>query len=115
KVRYVSRPACFDDGFKDATRYWRDCTCSASHCKRWRNIVRRREAKSVFFTKIEHAEFGVTNADSLRQHGRKHRLQIAGRASNNSEGLRGCRLLLQRLGEVGGAMAEFIGALAQLP
>ena len=41
----------------------------------------------------------VTDANGLFQHGRKHRLKIAGGTADNLEHVRRCRLLFQRLSE----------------
>src|SRR6516164_11298548 len=77
------------------------------------HIACRNEAKSAFFMKIERAELGIADADSLLQHGLKHGLQIAGRTTDDLKNLRCGRLLLQRFGEVGCSLGEIACSLAQ--
>ena len=55
---------------------------------------------------VDVSKLGVANANRVLQHGRKHRLKIAGGAADNLKHLRRGRLLLQRFGEVGGAFGE---------
>jgi hypothetical protein len=43
---------------------------------------------------IEGAEFGIADANGLPQHGCKHWLEVAGRATDDLKNLRGSRLLL---------------------
>ena len=45
---------------------------------------------------------------SVLQHGLEHRLQLAGRAGDDLKHLRGRGLLLQRLGEIVGALAQLV-------
>src|SRR5262249_54302707 len=49
---------------------------------------------------VEAAEPGLAKAHCIGQHGLEHRLQLARRAGDNSQHLRGRGLLLQRLGEL---------------
>jgi len=51
------------------------------------------------------SKVSVADANSLLQHGLEHGLQIARRAANDFEYVRRRSLLLQRLNEVGGALA----------
>ncbi len=46
--------------------------------------------------------------DGVLQHGLEHRIQFAGRAGDDLEHLAGRGLLLQRLGEIVGALAQFV-------
>jgi len=62
------------------------------------------QANPVCLTSIQGAKFGVADPDGVLQHGRKHRLKIAGRTADDLEHLRGCRLLLQRFGEFARAL-----------
>ena len=67
--------------------------------------MRCHKAKSTVLVEIEAAEFGIADADGFLQHGLKHGLQIAGRATDDLENLRRGRLLLQRFREVGCALS----------
>ena len=71
-------------------------------------IVRRKEVQGVAVTVVDISKRGAADANSILQHGGKHGLQIAGRATDDPEHLRSRRLLLQRLCEVGGALAQFV-------
>src|SRR6516225_9876367 len=57
---------------------------------------------------IHEPEFGLTNFHSVSQHCLKDRLQLAGRRTNDSQDLRGRRLLLQRLTEIARALAQLV-------
>ena len=59
-----------------------------------RRIMRRHEAKCVAIPAIDITECGVANANSVRQHGFKHRLKIAGGATDDLKHFRRRRLLL---------------------
>ena len=61
--------------------------------------LRRRQAN-------KHAEIRLANSGCVFQHGVEDRLKFAGRAGDDLEHLRGRRLLLQRLGEIVGALAQ---------
>ena len=67
-------------------------------------IVRRDEVKGVAIPAKDIAKLCVADADSVLQHGRKYRLKIARRATDDLKHLRRRRLLLQRFGEVVGAL-----------
>ena len=75
--------------------------------------MRRNEVQSVAVPTVDISKLGVADADGLLQHGRKHWLKIAGRATDNLKNLRRGRLLLQRFGEVGCAVGEVAGTLPQ--
>ena len=62
--------------------------------------MRRHEAKSVAVPAVDAAKLGVADPYGFLQHSRKHGVDIAGRAANDLEHLRGGRLLLQRLGKL---------------
>jgi hypothetical protein len=49
--------------------------------------MRCHKAKSTVLVEIEAAEFGIADADGFLQHGFKHGLQIAGRATDDLEHL----------------------------
>jgi hypothetical protein len=57
---------------------------------------------------VDTAYVGVANPNGIRQHGFKRRLEVVGRVWDNAKHLRGGGLLLQRLGEVVGALAQLI-------
>ena len=48
-----------------------------------RRIVRRNEVPGLAVPAVDVSKLGVTDAGSLFQHGREHRLKIAGRAADN--------------------------------
>ena len=60
------------------------------------------------FREIHDGELGVANANRILEHGRKHRLKITRGPADELEHVRRCRLLLQRFGEVGGALSQFV-------
>ena len=68
----------------------------------------RNKVQGIVHPPIDIAELGVANPDRILQHGCKYRLKIAGGAANNLQHLRRGRLLLQRLGEIVGALAQFV-------
>src|SRR6516164_1140182 len=57
-------------------------------------------AKSISLTKEQITELGLAEPHGIRQYGVKHGLQIAGRARDDLQHLRGCDLLLQGLGQL---------------
>src|SRR6516162_2395332 len=65
------------------------------------------DAERIAFTQRGDAELGSANLYRIRQHGLKHRLKFAGGTRDDSQHLRGRRLLLQ-------GFAQIIGALPQL-
>src|SRR5262249_34857057 len=65
-----------------------------------RRIVGRDQVQKLAIPPINIPKLRVTYADSLLQHGCKHRLKIAGRAGNDLEHFRVRGLLLQRVGEL---------------
>ena len=54
------------------------------------------------------AELGLADARRVLQHGLEHRLQFARRTGDDLQHLGGRGLLLQRLGEIVGALAQFV-------
>ena len=66
--------------------------------------MRRKEVQGVTIPAEDISESGVANAYGFGQHCSKHRLKIAGRATDNLEYLRCCCLLLQRFGEFARAL-----------
>ena len=59
-----------------------------------RYIMRRKEVQGVTIPAEDNSEFGVADAYGFGEHCFKHRLKIAGRATDNLEHLRGGSLLL---------------------
>src|SRR6516162_4577187 len=49
---------------------------------------------------MQYAELGLADARGILQHSLEHRLQLPRRRADDLQHLRGCRLLLQRLGEL---------------
>ena len=75
--------------------------------------MRRNEVQGIAVPAIDIAKLGIADADGILQHGCEHRLKIARRTADDLQHLRRRRLLLQRLGEFDGALAEIVGALTQ--
>src|SRR5665811_1735584 len=62
----------------------------------------------------ENSEVGFADSDGIRQHGLEHRPQFAWRTRDDAQYL-GCRgLLLQRLAQVVGALAQLVEQAAVL-
>jgi hypothetical protein len=57
---------------------------------------------------VQHAEICATKTRCIFQYAPKHRRQFTGRGTDNLQHLRRRRLLLQRLGEVRGALAQLV-------
>jgi hypothetical protein len=57
---------------------------------------------------VQDTESGLANANGVRQHRLKYRLQLAGRTADDFEYLRGRGLLLQGLRQIVGAQAQFV-------
>ena len=70
--------------------------------------VQRRAAKAVSFAQPHDAVAGLAEPRRIRQHGLEHRLQLAGRAGDDAEHLRGRGLLLQRLGQLARARLHLV-------
>jgi hypothetical protein len=76
--------------------------------ERGRRIVKRRGTECIFVAQIERAELRSTETGCICQYGLKHGLQIARRAGNDAQHLRGCGLPLERLREIARAQAHLI-------
>ena len=68
--------------------------------------MRRNEEQDVILPTEDNSKPGVADANGVLQHGCKHRLEVAGRATNDLKNLRRGCLLLQRFREVGCAFGE---------
>ena len=79
-----------------------------------RRIVECNATERIAVTQQHRAEHGLANPRRVCQHRLEHRLQLAGRARNDLENLRGRGLLLQRLGESLPGLSEFAGPNFQL-
>src|SRR6516164_5137572 len=64
-----------------------------------RRVVRGKEVQKLAVPAIDDSKLSVADANSVLEHRVEYRLQIAGRAGNDAQYLRGGCLLLQRLGE----------------
>ena len=76
-------------------------------------MMRCKKMQSLAIPAVDIAKFCIADADGILQHGRKDRLKIAGRATDDLEHLRRGCLLLKRFREVGGALGEVGGPLTQ--
>jgi hypothetical protein len=73
-----------------------------------RRIQGGRGAQRAIVVAKQDAELGLADAGRVRQYGLEHRLQLAWRAADDLQHVRGRGLLLQRLGEVVGALAQLV-------
>ena len=71
-------------------------------------IICRKDVPRFARPSVDIAETCVANPYRLFQHCREHRLKIARGAADDFKNLRRCRLLLQRFGKVGCALAQFV-------
>src|SRR5262245_11035417 len=76
--------------------------------------MQRGYAESISLTNEQIAELRLAELDSVRQHGFKDRLQLARRAGDDPQHLRGRGLLLQRFGKVPPRLGELTGARLKL-
>ncbi len=70
--------------------------------------VERSNAEGVTFAQKHPAITGFTKPRRVREHDLEHRLQLAGRARDDLQHLRGRGLLLQRLGELAGPRLHLV-------
>ena len=70
--------------------------------------MRCSETENSTVPAIDVSELGFTDTDGVLQHRLKDRLKLAWRTANDAKHLRGRGLLLQRLGEVGGTLLQFV-------
>src|ERR1700731_1557236 len=66
------------------------------------DVCRRRAmhgngTEAIAFAEVHRAEFGLADASRVLEHGLEHRLQLAGRRTDDAQYVRRGRLLLQRL------------------
>jgi hypothetical protein len=71
-----------------------------------RRIVHRDGTKGVALAKVQIAKLGAAKAHGFLKQGRKHRLEIAGRAGDDLQHFRCRGLLLQRFGEIVSALTQ---------
>jgi hypothetical protein len=64
------------------------------------------KAESLAFVKVHRAKSGFAKFDCVRQHCLEHRFKLAGRRADDTQYLRCCGLLLQRLVPLTGALVE---------
>ena len=76
------------------------------------SLVYGHSAEAVSLAQEHIADLGLADARGLRQHRVKHRLQLARRAGNDLEHVAGRGLLLQRLGQIVGALAQLVESRA---
>ena len=74
---------------------------------RWR-ADSSRPAECLAVETEQGAELGLANACGVFQHGLEHGLQLAGRTADDLEHLGGRGLLLQRLAQIVGALAQLV-------
>src|SRR5262249_60873125 len=67
-------------------------------------VVKCNAAEALSVRKPENPKCRFANPRGVRQHGRKHRLKIAGRTTDNLKNLERSGLLLQSLRKIGGAL-----------
>ena len=71
-------------------------------------VVRGDQAEAVSLAQIQIAEFCLADARGVFHHGAEHRRELAGRARDDAQHIRGRRLLLQCLAEIVGALTELL-------
>src|SRR5262249_35311109 len=77
--------------------------------KSWRHIAHCDDAKApIAFVQQQQSEGGVAKSGRIRQHCLKYRSEVARRTRYDTQDLRRGRLLLQRFGEVRGALTQFV-------
>src|SRR5262249_6393955 len=64
-----------------------------------RRVVHGGDSEGVALAQEERSKLGLAEAHRIRQYGLEDRLQFSRRAADDLQDIRGCRLLLQRLGE----------------
>ena len=75
-----------------------------------RRIVHRPDVEDVSVVKQEIAELGLADVRCVRQHRLEHRLQLAGRRTDDAQHF-GCRrLLLQRFSEIVSALTSSLSS-----
>jgi hypothetical protein len=70
--------------------------------------MRRRKAEFVAVAAIDISKRSAADADGILEHSCKNWLKIARRAADHLKNLRRRRLLLQRFGQIGSALAQLI-------
>ncbi len=73
----------------------------------FRRIVHRRITQNPAVAQHEVAEFRAAEPRRIGKQRVEHGFELAGRAADDAEDLRGRSLLLQRLGEIVGALPQF--------
>src|SRR5262249_19715427 len=77
--------------------------------KSWRHIAHCDDAKApIAFVQQQQSEGGVAKSGRIRQHCLKYRSEVAKRTRYDTRAPRRGRLLLQRFGEVRGALTQFV-------
>src|SRR5262249_17379215 len=83
-----------------------------------RRVVHGGDSEGVALAQKERAKLGLAEAHRVRQYGLEDRLQFSRRAADDLQDIRGCRLLLLRLGEllfqVGVGCAKAVNASSRL-
>src|SRR5215510_15937678 len=70
--------------------------------------MRCTDAQTSSLAQPEIAEFSAADTHRIFQHSFKYPLQFAGRLADDLQHFGGCGLLLQRFGEIVGALAQFV-------
>ena len=76
--------------------------------QRRRHVMSGEQPERVAFPKRQDTELRSANPGRVLQHDFEHRLQLAGRTGDDLQHLAGRGLLLQRFGEIVGALAQFV-------
>jgi hypothetical protein len=70
--------------------------------------VQRRGAEGIAFAQPHGAGAGLAKLRGIRQHGREHGFQLAGRTADDLEDLGGRGLLLQRIAQIVSAFPKLL-------
>src|SRR5262249_8054771 len=73
-----------------------------------RHVVDRGDTRSVSLIQLQYAELSTAQPGCILQHGFEYRLELAGRARDDTEDLRSRRLLLQSLAQIARPGLHFI-------
>ena len=95
----LDNPLCCDDAAEVGIRAWMNELVQPRFDVGRRRAVHGNGTEAIAFAEVHRAEFGLADARGILQHGLEHRLQFAGRRTDDTQHVRRRRLLLQRLAQ----------------
>ena len=106
RVRHV---ACSNKAIEDAAgERLKRSTLEKERCKFLADVMQGRRMELVIGPAEKDSKLGLADARCVIQHCLEHRLQLARRTGNDLQHLARRGLLLQRLAEIVGALAQFV-------